>query len=116
VLAVLQITQKSSPVHRVSGATAATHCPVNTIALFEIRDKGNDGASQDEGGRPTGVGRLANTLNALARIQQGAVSPQTPVCSRRSPRDGTLAYPTVLFLCSRPGGPRHDHNARRRRK
>jgi hypothetical protein len=34
---------------------------VNTIALFEIRDKGNDFAAHDEGGRRNGAGRLAST-------------------------------------------------------
>jgi hypothetical protein len=67
LLAVLQITQKSSPVHRVSGATAATPCFVNTIALFEIRDKGNSGVAQDWEGRPTG----SSNAGLLPLIGQG---------------------------------------------
>ena len=65
-LPLTQITQKSSPGHRVSGATVATSCPVNTIALFEIRDKGSNDAGRDEGGRRSGVGRLASTRREMS--------------------------------------------------
>jgi len=66
LLALLQITQKSSPEHRISGATAATPCPVNTIALFEISDKGNKGAAQDERGRRNRASRLPSTRREMS--------------------------------------------------